>query len=64
MATEKYLSLENMSLYDDLIKSFISGKKFVGTQKQYEAAYANGEIPINTLIIITDDKSSSSISTA
>ena len=39
--------------FDNLIKVFI------GTYAQYETANANGEIPINTLVILTDDGASS-----
>lgn len=63
MEEKTYVGIDGFTLYDALIKNFISGKKFVGTHEQYETAYANGEIPVNTLVIFTDDESSSSIST-
>lgn len=37
----------------------LSSRIFVGTYAQYETANANGEIPINALVIITDDGTSS-----
>ena len=31
---------------------------FIGTYEEYQTAYANNEIPINTFVILTDDESS------
>lgn len=39
--------------------SLLKSKIFIGTYAQYETANANNEIPINALVIITDDESSS-----
>lgn len=36
----------------------VSSLIFVGTYKEYEAAYAKGEILINTFVVITDDETS------
>lgn len=44
--------------FDNLIKVFI------GTYAQYETANINGKIPINTLVILTDDGASSGDSSA
>lgn len=59
---KQYLNTDGLTLYDSLIRMFISSKKFVGTYEEYQTANANGEIPVNTLVIITDDEESSSIS--
>lgn len=32
---------------------------FIGTYAEYQTAYADGQIPINTFVILTDDESSS-----
>lgn len=56
MEEYKYLSTNMLSLYDDLIKEFINGQFFIGTYEEYEIAYANNKIPINALVIITDEK--------
>mgnify|MGYP006325927145 FL=1 len=37
---------------------FLTSRLFVGTYAQYQAANANGDIPINTLVILIDDESS------
>ena len=58
MEEKKYLNLDGITLYDSLLKNFILGKKFIGTTAEYEEANANGEIPINTIVVITDDESS------
>lgn len=31
---------------------------FIGTYAEYQTAYANGQIPINTFVILTDDETS------
>lgn len=59
MEEKKYLSLDMLALYDALIKEFINSKIFIGTKAEYETANANGKIPINTLVIITDDETTS-----
>lgn len=63
MEEKKYLNLDMLTLYDALIKAFvgdsINSKIFVGTYEEYETANANNLIPINALVIITDDESSS-----
>ena len=61
MEEKKYLNLDMLTLYDALIKEFINSKIFIGTKAEYETADANGEIPINTLVIITDDGGSGAI---
>lgn len=54
----KIISLDNLTFYDSLIKSFIGGKFFVGTTEEYKKAYANSEISIGALVILTDDETS------
>lgn len=58
MEEKKYIDLDGMALYDALLKNFILSKKFIGTTAEYEEANANGEIPINTIVVLTDDESS------
>lgn len=58
MEENKYISLDKLTLYDDLIKAFINSQIFIGTYEEYETAYANGKIPINALVVITDDETS------
>ena len=59
MEENKYISFDKLTLYDDLIKAFINSQIFIGTYEEYETAYANGKIPINALVVITDDEISS-----
>jgi hypothetical protein len=56
---KEFLDMDGLASYDSLIKMFILGKKFIGTRAEYDAANAKGEVPVNTLVIITDDMSSS-----
>lgn len=56
----QYLNIDGLALYDALIKEFINNKIFIGTYEQYQTANANNEIPINALVIITDDNNSGS----
>ena len=55
MEEKKYLNLDMLTLYDGLIKEFINSQIFVGTYAEYETANANNLIPLNALVIITDD---------
>ena len=60
MEEKKYLNLDMLTMYDALIKSFIGNsidsKVFIGTYAEYEIANANNLIPLNALVIITDDE--------
>lgn len=58
MEENKYLNLYGLTLYNDLIKAFINSQIFIGTYEQYEIAYVNGQVPINALVILTDDNTS------
>ena len=60
---KQYLDIDGLALYDSLIKAFVDSKIFIGTYAEYETANANGDIPVNTLVIITDDQSSTGGST-
>lgn len=63
---KKYASLSNLQTFLDKLKALFTTKSefdnltdnlirvFIGTQAQYEVAYANGKIPVNTLVIITE----------
>ena len=48
-------SLDTAKEYTD---NKIANMIFIGTYAEYETANANGQIPINTFVILTDDKSS------
>lgn len=52
----EFLDPAGLALYDSLIKAFINSKIFIGTSAEYQIACANNQIPINTLVIITDDE--------
>lgn len=52
----EFLDPAGLALYDSLIKAFINSKIFIGTDAEYQVACANNQIPINTLVIITDDE--------
>lgn len=54
----EFLDPAGLALYDSLIKAFINSKIFIGTSAEYQVACANNQIPINTLVIITDDETS------
>ena len=58
MEEKKYLNLEMLALYDALIKQFVDSKIFIGTCAEYKTADANNLIPLNTLVILTDDETS------
>lgn len=36
----------------------VAGMIFIGTYAEYQTAYADGQIPINTFVILTDEESS------
>lgn len=63
MEIKQFLDTEGLALYDELIKIFINSKIFVGTQSQYQEANAKGEIPINAIVIITDDENDAAAGT-
>lgn len=54
---KQFLDFDGLALYDSLIKAFVNSKIFIGTYAEYETANVNGDVPINTLVIITDDES-------
>ena len=58
MEEKKYLNLEMLTLYDSLIKKFVDSQLFIGTHEEYETANANNLIPLNALVVITDDETS------
>lgn len=60
---KQYLDFDGLVLYDSLIKSFVNSQIFIGTYAEYETADANGDIPINALVIITDDETANSSAT-
>jgi hypothetical protein len=53
---KEFLSIDGLALYDSLIKEFFNSQLFVGTQAEYDAANAIGKIPVNALVVITDDE--------
>ena len=61
---KEFLSIDGLALYDSLIKEFINSQLFIGTRAEYEAANAKGEIPVNALVIITDDETLGGATTA
>lgn len=42
----------------DTLNAKFASLVFIGTYAEYQTAYANGQIPINTFVILTDDGSS------
>lgn len=42
-------------IHQELTEKVNANMFFVGTYAEYEAANANGDIPINAIVIITDD---------
>ena len=54
----KIISLDRLTFYDSLMKTYIGSKLFVGTTEEYKTAYANGEISIGAIVVLTDDETS------
>ena len=48
---------EALNVSKEYTNTRIANMIFIGTYAEYETAYANGEIPNNTFVIITDDES-------
>lgn len=56
---DKYDAIGSANQALDIAKNYtdivVASKIFIGTYAKYEAANANGDIPINAIVIITDD---------
>lgn len=51
----KFLDAQGVSDLWKLMTAYVDGKLWVGTQVQYKVASALGEIPVGTMVIITDE---------
>ena len=70
----KFLDNLGLTKFWDLVKQYIldtfytkehiDSMYFVGTKAEYEKAWAEGQIAINALVIITDDVSSDNMDSA
>jgi hypothetical protein len=59
LGENKYLDLDGLVIYHEFMKAFVNSKIFIGTYNEYQTAYANGEIALNALVVITDDENNS-----
>lgn len=65
----KDVSLENGLSVEDAIKALIDSSgttstasaAFIGTQKEYEAAFAAGKIPVGCLVVVMEGEDETSI---
>ena len=66
MSDNKIINLETLKYYNDKIIEYINdsigtelndlkNKIFIGTQEEYDTAYANGKINVGALVIILDE---------
>ncbi len=55
MDFSKYLGEVGLTELWNLMKEYVDGKVFIGTKKEYDAAYAAGTIAVGQLVIITDE---------